>query len=231
MTTNTIPNDLDKNIKNILIPINIQQLEDQLKLMMENSENSGYDWSRMFQFQQNMTSLYDNISVHPEFIKIKNQHFDLVIIGWLLNDFQVGLGAHFSAPVIWSTTIKPQLNFRNLVGMSSGVSYNPSTFLNYKGVMTFWQRLINFITVSAENLLLFGFEYFWYEPYYRKHFPPNKYPSYDEAKKNVSLVLVNSHFSEGSLEAYLPGMVEIGGMHIQTNTTPLSDVRNFVCNF
>lgn len=224
VTRNTIPGKLNQNIRNILIPINIEQFDEQLKAMMKHTENEGFSWSRMYGFLQNITFLNEDTLIHPEFLKIKNDHFDLVIIGWFLNDYHVGLGAHFKAPVIWSATIKPQSNFRNLIGMSSGVSYNSSPFLNYKGVMTFWQRLINFIAISAESLLLSGFEYFWYEPYYAKNFPNDKYPSYDEAKKNVSLILVNTHFSEGSLEAYLPGMVQVGGMHIKSEPKLLPKV-------
>lgn len=203
----------------------MQQLDDQLKTMMKNVEEKGFEWSQMYGFLKNITSLYENMLTHPNYLNIKNEHFDLVVIGWFLNDFQVGLGAHFNAPVVWSATIKPQLTFRKFVGMSSGVSYNVAHYLNYKGVMTFQQRLMNFFAVSVEHLMAFGFDYFWYEPYYRKNFPSTDYPSYDEAKKNVSLVLVNSHFSEGSSEAYLPGMVEVGGMHIESNPKPLPNVN------
>lgn len=43
---------------------------------------------------------------------------------------------------------------------------------------------------------------------------------YDEVKKNVSLVFLNSHFPEGTIRPHLPALVEIGGIHI-SNVCPL----------
>lgn len=46
-------------------------------------------------------------------------------------------------------------------------------------------------------------------------------PSYEEMQKNVSLVLANSHFSDGLIRPTVPAYVEIGGIHINSGHTPL----------
>lgn len=48
-------------------------------------------------------------------------------------------------------------------------------------------------------------------------------------KKNVSLVLVNHHFSQGPVRPLPPGMVEIGGIQIKERPDPLpSDIKEFL---
>lgn len=54
--------------------------------------------------------------------------------------------------------------------------------------------------------------------------------SFDQAKKNVSLVFCNSHaISEGPLRPNVPGVVEIGGIQIKSKPDPLpKDVEEFL---
>ena len=52
----------------------------------------------------------------------------------------------------------------------------------------------------------------------------NKYfsrdvPSVQELVQNMSLVLSNSHFSLNQPRPFVPNFIEIGGMHIDKNTT------------
>lgn len=56
------------------------------------------------------------------------------------------------------------------------------------------------------------------------NFPPDRYRSYDEMLNNVSLVLVNSHFSSGHPLPQLPNMVEIGGIQVKPQPAPLPEV-------
>lgn len=195
---------------------------------MKNAETKGMDWSHSITFIRNMTQLFEAMLMHPEFVAIKNEHFDLVVIEWFMNDFHIGLAPHFNAPAVITTAGKASAILRNYVGVPNGVAYKPSPYLSYKGVMTFRQRLNNFLIVSGEVLLAHVMDYFWHEPHYAKHFPGPKYPSFYEARKNISLVLVNQHFSQGFMEAYLPAMVEIGGSHIKSEAEPLPTVRNCV---
>lgn len=48
-------------------------------------------------------------------------------------------------------------------------------------------------------------------------------PTIDELKRNVSLVLLNTHLTVGTPRPYAPNMIEVGGMHINRDIEPLSD--------
>lgn len=58
------------------------------------------------------------------------------------------------------------------------------------------------------------------------NFPSERYISYDEARKNISLVILNSHFSQGVVRPLVPAMVEVGGLQINPTPDKLPEVRN-----
>jgi glucuronosyltransferase len=86
--------------------------------------------------------------------------------------------------------------------------------MNHKGFMNFRQRLRNFL----ENFFNIGFDYFnnrWQRQLYDKYFPVDRYISYDKMLQNISLVFVNSYFSQEQVRPLVPGMIEIGGIQIK----------------
>lgn len=96
--------------------------------------------------------------------------------------------------------------------------------------MNFWQRFGNILMAAFETTYM----KFFYEPYqnliYEESFPGQK-PSLDELKKNVSLVLLNSHFTLNYPRPYLPNMIEVGGLHINRVPNPLpTDIKEFLDN-
>lgn len=162
-------------------------------------------------------------------MELKKESFDLVVIGWFINDFQVGIASHFNCPLVISFSAKQNSLIRNYVGNPHGISHIPSPMLPYRGQMNFQQRLINFGAVAMESVMSMVFDYFVQQPLYSKHFPSPKYPTYDESKKNVALILINHHLSQGILEANLPAMVEVGGMHIKSTANELPKVLSELC--
>lgn len=46
-------------------------------------------------------------------------------------------------------------------------------------------------------------------------------PDYDEMRKNVSLVIGNSHFSDGVIRPMVPAYVEVGGIQVKPEQAPL----------
>jgi len=55
-------------------------------------------------------------------------------------------------------------------------------------------------------------------------------PSFELAKRNVSLAFCNSHaISEGPIRPNVPGIIEIGGIQVKTKPDPLpEDVKEFL---
>ncbi|XP_055837485.1 UDP-glucosyltransferase 2-like [Episyrphus balteatus] len=177
---------------------------------------------------------YANSSLnHPEVKKLMaEESFDLVILGYFFNDFLLGLGAHFKCPVVLSFMINTVPAVNGYVGNPNEVSYVPSTLAGGKQPMGFFQRVINFLFVNVgERLLVSNLHYWYQEDLYRENFPADKYPSFDEIKKNVSLVLANSHFSQGTIRPDVPALVEIGGIQIKEKPDPLpEDIKSIMDN-
>lgn len=59
---------------------------------------------------------------------------------------------------------------------------------------------------------------------FSKHFPADKYVSYEKAKQRVSMVLFSHHFSEKPVRPLVPGLIEIGGIHLNEDPKPLPEV-------
>lgn len=159
---------------------------------------------------------------HPAIEKLKrDEKFDLIAFGWFMNDFQIGLAAHFQCPSILISGTPAIHHLKKYVGNPSGVSHTAFHLLPVKGEMTFIQRFKNMLFLVAQIVFTYIADYFLFEPTYTEIFPPAKYPTFSETKLNVSLVLVTSHFSQSHPSANFPSLIEVSGMHIKKNPNPL----------
>lgn len=161
---------------------------------------------------------------HKKFLPLKNETFDLLVLGWFMNDYALGLSSYFKCP---SVVISPNANFytmRKFSGNPNSASTIPSLFVNYATPMTFFQRLKNVGLYLLEFAVMESMNYFFMKPLYSEAFPYDDFPSYEEAIKNVSLVLVAQHFSGRTPEPLLPGVIEVEGMHVKKESSPLPQV-------
>lgn len=94
--------------------------------------------------------------------------------------------------------------------------------------MNFYERLGNIGMTWLETIYVNLFYFPRQRQLYGEHFP-NPKPSLDEVMRNVSLVLLNSHFTFGYPRPYMPNMIEVGGMHLNRIPNPLpADVREIL---
>ena len=63
---------------------------------------------------------------------------------------------------------------------------------------------------------------------FSQYFPSPKFRSYDDALKNISLILVNDHFTEVAVRPNVPAAVDIRGIQIKTVPDQLPDVSKFI---
>ncbi|XP_055316609.1 UDP-glucosyltransferase 2-like [Sitodiplosis mosellana] len=171
----------------------------------------------------NMTNWTVSSKNFQDFIKIK-QHFDAVIVEVLLNDALLALGNYYNAPVIGLSAFGASKFTTDLVGTPNFASYIPFTINHYTDRMNFWQRMYNSLAYWFEDITL---------PYYytpkqqelmEKVFPDAKnWPSLEEIRRNVSLVLLNTHTTIGTPRPYASNMIEVGGMQIQKEISPLPE--------
>ncbi|KAG4068827.1 hypothetical protein HA402_004975 [Bradysia odoriphaga] len=166
---------------------------------------------------------------HDKFLPLKNETFDLLVFGWFMNDYALGLSGHFKCP---SVIISPNVNFytmRKLAGNPSSISTIPGIFVDYVTPMSFFQRVKNIGFYLMEYVIMEGMNQLFMKQLYSEGFPPSEYPSYDEILKNVSLVLVTQHFSGRTPEPLLPNVIEVEGMHVKKEPSPLpEDIKEFL---
>lgn len=164
-----------------------------------------------------------------------NEKFDLFVLGWTANDFQLGIAGHFRVPSVVLSTFTPLKCKRDFVGNPATISTVPMmTTGQPHEAMGFLLRLKTFIFYSVEFLLVQWLNEFKHRPNYNELFPADKgYPSYDEVKKNVSLVLVNHHFSLGGIRPMMPNFIEVSGLQAKVTPDPLpvvsdSEAKSFI---
>ncbi|XP_054729023.1 UDP-glycosyltransferase UGT5-like isoform X2 [Anastrepha obliqua] len=146
--------------------------------------------------------------------------FDLLLFGFVMNEFQMGIAAHFQCPIVILWVIQPALQINRFVGNPDVVDYVPTLFSHLKQPMGFLQRVKNYITALVEDLLCVYLDQ-RAQQLYDYNFPPDRYPPLDEVRKNVSLVFVNHHFSQGPIRPNVPNLIEIGGIQIKEKPDPL----------
>lgn len=151
------------------------------------------------------------------------EKFDLVITEVFLNEAMLGFGHFFKAPVIGISTFCASKWTNDMVGSPSPLSYVPHPFLSFTDHMTFVQRFGNTMMAIFDNVYMHYFYNYRQEEMYEKAFP-NPKPPLDTLKRNVALVLLNTHFSLNYPRPYVPNMIEVGGMHIKRTTSPLPEV-------
>ncbi|KAL5291880.1 hypothetical protein ACFFRR_010948 [Megaselia abdita] len=165
---------------------------------------------------------------------LSENSFDLVIIGYFFNDFQLVIPAQLRVPVIVSWLAAPTNVVNSFVGNANDQSYVPSVFLaEDANVMGFRRRIGNFLITTAfyvvEKILNYKFGNYYNE--YVQEFNLKDMPSFDDMRKNVSLVFCNSHFSEGPIRPNVPAIVEIGGIQIKDKPDPLEPkLKEFLDN-
>lgn len=164
-----------------------------------------------------------------KFLKTK-QHFDVVIVESCLQDALYGASLHFNAPLIVTSAFHSSKYTTDLVGVEHFASYVPHLFNHYSDHMTFWQRMYNSFSYWYEEIVL----PLYYLPIQQKimeeNFPNTKHwPSLADIKRNVSIVLLNTHVTYGTARPYPPNMIEVGGMQIKKKLKLLPpDIQHFL---
>lgn len=143
------------------------------------------------------------------------EKFDLIINEIFGSDCFLGFVHKFKAPHISVITSVPLPWTNDRTENPDHPAYVPNYFAQYTDRMTFWERLQN--TVQTE-MIKWAYYYFSELPTHRmasKYFG-NDLPALSDIARNVSLVLINSHFSLNYPRPTVPAVVEVGGLHIQS---------------
>lgn len=172
----------------------------------------------------------------PAFKKVMDEEkFDVVLTECLTIDVSLGLAAHFNALSIVMSSLEPQPQMNRVLGNPRSLSFIAFGMSTLREPMTFFQRVNNIVFGFIFDLLegyalykndkLYEYELTIFKKnsklkqanFYlnRKYFPPSRYPPIDDLRKNVSLGLINYHFSQGNPRPMVPAMIEVGGLQIK----------------
>lgn len=224
-----------KDIHLIVVPLTAEQeqiLEGQIKEMTGQKNSIFSTMNRMLNGMSVMIESQHQLLSDARFQRIYETKFDLMFMGFFLNDFQLGVAAKLQVPVIVSWMQAPMMVIDAYVGNPSELSYVPNiqTPLGRGERMGFAKRLENFSKDLFLRVMLMIFEK-RFDNFYEQQFgqEPN-FPTLAEMRRNVSMVFTNSHsISEGPIRPLVPGIVEIGGIQIKEQPDPLpADIAKFL---
>ncbi|ETN65288.1 UDP-glucuronosyltransferase 2C1 [Anopheles darlingi] len=216
------------NYRKITIPIESWSKDFGSK-MFTNSNSKLEMFKSMPLMLKAASAAVNNTIRSPEVQRVlrEKEGFDLVITG-IMSDGALGLAAVLNCPtiVVCPNTAMPFVN--SMVGNPSPIGIIPSMMAGLSSALTFWGRVVNIPGVFFDEL--FGIFWMSYQrEVYSNLFPADRYPSYDEARKNVSMVFLNHHVSKGNPRPYVPAMVEVGGLQIKETPSPLpEDIRKWI---
>ncbi|XP_033345713.1 UDP-glucuronosyltransferase-like isoform X2 [Bombus vosnesenskii] len=152
-------------------------------------------------------------------IKKPKDHYDIVITELFAAPCYLAFGRHLNKPVIGIVTSAFHEWLSTLTGNPNNPSFMPGLFSSFGQRMTFWERLHNtFLT----NLISWQMNYYLDEQgvYVKKFF--NIDASIPELYQDIAAILVNSHHSINGVRPMTTGVIEVGGLHINENSDPLT---------
>ncbi|PSN51259.1 hypothetical protein C0J52_11767 [Blattella germanica] len=161
-----------------------------------------------------------HMSFQHEFLQnlINNneEHYDLVVVGSFFYDCLMGLGPKLKIPIVQLASFGGTRWMHEWMGNPSPYSYIPDLFLPYTDRMNFWQRFIN---TYSELSYKIGRQ-IYYLPQQNEimqHYLSDgkNFPTIYDLEKNISLLLVNSHFSISFPRPLTPNVVQVGGLHVK----------------
>lgn len=137
--------------------------------------------------------------------------YDLVVMEPSYTDALYGLGPHFNASLIGLSSSGSYWHLDTLVGHTTSFETLEHTGLRFGFVSL--DRFYNWLIISEEWLM----NKLYLQPTQRAihdHFFGHLTQSFTELQQSFSLILLNQHFSLFSARPNVPGMVEVGGMHV-----------------
>ncbi|EDW33519.1 GL21944 [Drosophila persimilis] len=160
------------------------------------------------------------------------EQFDLLIVDLFLSDALLGLAYYYGIPTVAISPTGANSWLNNMFGNPQSSSLDPSNFLPFTERMNTQQRIVNSLMSTFERLTYNFFHLISQQTVYSKHFEMlvQELPLYRDLTKNLSLALINSHPGLNYPRAYLPNMVEVGGLHL-TARTDLRPLPNHLLSF
>ncbi|KAH8419631.1 hypothetical protein KR222_011178 [Zaprionus bogoriensis] len=144
------------------------------------------------------------------------EKFDLLIVDLFLSEALLGLSYYYGIPTVAISPTGANSWLNNMFGNPQSSSLDPSNFLPFTERMNTRQRIVNTLMSTFERLTYNFFHLISQQSIFSNHFEllVHELPNYRDLSKNLSLALINSHPAMDYPRAYLPNMLEVGGLHL-----------------
>ena len=146
--------------------------------------------------------------------------YDLVIVEYLASMCYLGFGRLLNAPVAIIATFHDWSTINDFIGNSMNYAFFSGIHNDYAVVRTFFDRVWNFM-ISTTVMHQFYYKTSVQTEIMRKYLGSSM-PDIRQLEKNVSLALVNAHFSLHGVRPITPAFVEVGGLHIGNQESKLT---------
>ncbi|XP_047991531.1 UDP-glucosyltransferase 2-like [Leguminivora glycinivorella] len=167
-----------------------------------------------------------------EFMK-QDHKIDVVVAEVFFNEGLYMFAHKYQAPLVLMTTVGNSLkgNFYMSNPLQLSILYHE--YGKHSEPLSFFGRLYNLYMCTYDLAML----KFWYFPrlqestlQYLKDLP-EPVPTLEDIASNAAILLLNSHYSIDNAAAYLPNIIDVGGLHIkETNDTLPADLQNILDN-
>ncbi|XP_030239676.1 UDP-glucuronosyltransferase 2B13 isoform X2 [Drosophila navojoa] len=166
-------------------------------------------------------------------IESQDEHYDLVILEQYFHEAFLMFGHKFKCPVVTIGTMGYADNMDHAMGILTPWSFIPHLLLSHTDKMSFSQRAYN----SYLSLYDVVVRRWYYMPRMQriaeKYFgsvTKGDFPNVLDLERNISLMLINSHRSVDLPRPSMPGLINVGGAHIQPVQKLPEDIQRFMDN-
>ncbi|KAK9876731.1 hypothetical protein WA026_014969 [Henosepilachna vigintioctopunctata] len=164
---------------------------------------------RIYNYILEMSEIFWNDDNIRKIIREKPK-YDVIIMISFCNDGALGIGHHLEIPVVLLNPIG-STSLANSYLANPNMAYIPNPVIT-RSADNFFGRLVA-VTMNAVIAFLIRTLIDPYQQDIMRKYLPNSPPIW-ELQNNVSLMLVNSHFSVEPARPYVPNMIPIGGFHL-----------------
>ncbi|XP_037960919.1 UDP-glycosyltransferase UGT5-like [Teleopsis dalmanni] len=164
-------------------------------------------------------------------IASNDQKFDLVILEQFFHESFLMFAHKFNCPLVTIGTMGYADNMDHAMGLVTPWSVIPHLLLSHTDHMTFLQRTYNVYLSIYDNIMRSWFYIPKMQEMAEKHFGKHiagPLPSLRDLEKNISLMLINSHRSTDLPRPSMPGLLDVGGAHIQPVKPLPHDLQQFL---
>ncbi|XP_026479419.1 UDP-glucuronosyltransferase 2B4-like [Ctenocephalides felis] len=158
--------------------------------------------------------------------------FDIIIVEAFFQEAFLMFAHKFKCPVVAVTSCILPFSMNEALGNISPWSHVPYDYSDSDDNMNFRQRLTNIMDIMYDKIIR-RFKY-WpkMQAIAEKHFSHLEGPLPDvrDLMSNISVLLTNSHVSLNRPRPLLPGIVEVGGLHIRPAKPLPQDIQKLLDN-